>query len=392
MRYCQSCGSDLQDTAKFCSSCGAKCEEQHLPTRTSRHGKYYRKKKSKLPWLIIALVVILITTVGISGYKKTCNLAQDMQQAIISNDSLAQSLPYPSKASDKYPIEVIQSITNNLQNTYTGCDGQWLYDGSAGLNKIPLTSEGRPIKIFEEYTPGAMFCLGDKLYMSIGSRNFSYVPLDNLAADPICPVGEASCFQTDGIYYYVDFPANYNAEKGVYRVSVENPKEYEFLFEALPTKLLLQGDYLYVVSAYGKINGVDNPYYGTWRIDLDGGNPILITDNNSNYMIFGNDRIYWQDDDYSLYSTALDGTDRIDFGVKFDHSLNVNDKYIFYLDQGTHYLYRMDLDGQNSTCLVRNRCSDFGLWGDWIVYENLDDYEYYKINIVDNIHCKIEWP
>lgn len=399
MRYCQSCGAKLSTAEKFCSHCGAKCIESRIPSHKSGGGKYYRRRKSKLPWITISfVVVVLAAAISIfAGRRISRRSVQDIQHSIQSTDSHGRISSHINKDATKFPIEAIQNVTNNMQNVNTACDGEWLYHGSAGLNKIPLASEGSPIKVLEQYTPGMMFCLGNRLYMSINSGSFSYVPLDDLNAEPVCLVAGSDCFQTDGEYYYVDRPANMYAKKGVYRAKVDNPTEYELIFDMEPTRLWLQGEYLYVVNAYGYVydenkNLIPNADLGVWRIDLDGGNPIRISEKTSNYMIFGNNRIYWQDDDYSLYSTALDGTDRKDFGVKFDFSLNVTNKYIFYLDKNGSTLCRMDLNGENNICLVRHRCSYFGLWGDWLVYENLDDYEYYKINIVDNSQCKIEWP
>lgn len=344
MRYCENCGAELKSNAKFCASCGARCEDSIQPARRATKGKYARKKKSKLPIVLISITLVMIVGIVVAlgsrrnaSKQNTNKHVSPISSISIDNNKIPDdvdgliSIAAPqSEKAVKYSGEEIRRITNNLQNLDIATDGEWLYFNHGGLCKTPLNGDGETVRVVDRYYPWGIFFLGDKLYFNFG-REYMYLETDNLTANLICPIAESECFQTDGTYYYVDYPANSNAARGVYRVSVENPREYELIFDARPTGLKLQGKYLYVISAYGQINGTDNPYYGVWRIELDGSNPIRIMEKLTNYMIFSEDRIYCQDDDYSLYSIALDGSDRQNYGVKFDHGMNVSDEYFFSL-------------------------------------------------------------
>ena len=76
MQYCQYCGTQLVDDAKFCSNCGKMTmqipheEKQHSETSSNNHQNIVNTLSSRLKtngiiWLVIACVQILIGLFGV---------------------------------------------------------------------------------------------------------------------------------------------------------------------------------------------------------------------------------------------------------------------------------------------------------------------------------------
>ena len=84
MKYCEQCGTEVQDDNKFCSKCGAKCESDDI--ESSKKGRFLSGKKKKILLLgsgvLLAVLLIAGTASGFfsdikKGYVVLC---QDLVQ------------------------------------------------------------------------------------------------------------------------------------------------------------------------------------------------------------------------------------------------------------------------------------------------------------------------
>ena len=66
MKYCEQCGTEVQDDNKFCSKCGAKCESDDI--ESSKKGRFLSGKKKKILLLgsgvLLAVLLIAGTASG----------------------------------------------------------------------------------------------------------------------------------------------------------------------------------------------------------------------------------------------------------------------------------------------------------------------------------------
>ena len=66
MKYCEQCGTEVQDDNKFCSKCGAKCESDDI--ESSKKGRFLSGKKKKIllsgSGVLLAVLLIAGTASG----------------------------------------------------------------------------------------------------------------------------------------------------------------------------------------------------------------------------------------------------------------------------------------------------------------------------------------
>lgn len=276
----------------------------------------------------------------------------------------------------------IRTAANNLQNgAWVASDGKWLYYGNNGLYKMRLDDGKRQSVILDDNDiyPQHMFCVGKNVFYFDAMK---YHTLDGTEEKDLeFSIFTENCIQYDGKNFYVTGLGNYE-ENGIYVVESDNTDKFTKISDISPTRLLLQGDYLYAISGFGSVNYESNENYGTWRMDKDGKNAILILDYCPKYMVFSEDKIYYTNEDNIICSANLDGSDETIFeSVVTTDGLNVSDDYIFYIDYDTKRICRMDKDGSNKTEINYNQSDYLDVIEDWIFYENKDDgNKYYKMN------------
>lgn len=121
--------------------------------------------------------------------------------------------------------------------------------------------------------------------------------------------------------------------------------------------------------------------------------------NNSGYIAERNGWVYnaYTNSDY-LHKIKTDGSQNTRLLLKQTMSINVSDKYIFYIDLwDNHKIYRMNLDGSNKICINSKDQSDgFVLYDGYIYYKNVSDSrKIYRMDIngsgrtklVDDTEC-----
>lgn len=211
-----------------------------------------------------------------------------------------------------------------------------------------------------------------------------------------------SYFVTDGDYYYI-CDVFFSRGPGIYRVAISdinddtknNIEIYTKISDLDARALFLQGQYLYVESTNLTWNGVEVCTDGLWRMDLDGGNPIQIFDSSPRLMLVSEDRLYFADDEKYIYSTDLDGSDRRTLTETFINarygltSMNISGSYIFYTYAEGGTLHRVNTDGTNDIQLNNSYSCDIKIVGDWVIYLNDDDHQYYKMHFDGTDHCLI---
>lgn len=347
--YCGNCGKEIEDGSTFCPMCGTKIEDAQNVKSNGNNLKVKKTVKLLLP--IVAIIVVAFAGIKIFSY--------------------IQSIP--SK-------EEIQMAANNLQNgALVASDGTWIYYNDSGLCKMRLKDGSKQSAISSDIYAEHMFYIGNNLYY----YSFpGYYALDGMGGEDLgFSVFTENCIQSDGKKFYVTGSSNYE-DGGVYSTKVGNTEKGTKLSDIHPTRLLLQGDYLYVISGFSSINNLPNENYGTWRIDTNGKNLISIFDYCPNYLVFSGDQIYYTNEDRIICSANLDGSnDTVFDGTTANGGLNVSEDYIFYINSDTQTIYRMDKDGSNKMELNSDRSGSLNIIGNWIFYENQDyDYEIYKMS------------
>ena len=73
MKYCIKCGNKLNDNDKFCNNCGYKIEKENV----------VKKEEIKTSYILLAILIILVTTISISHTKRYIN-HKKMKENIIN--------------------------------------------------------------------------------------------------------------------------------------------------------------------------------------------------------------------------------------------------------------------------------------------------------------------
>ncbi len=347
--YCGCCGKEIAAGSAFCPECGAKVESAR-----GENSKGIDPNTKKHIRLIVASVAVLV--IVIAGIK------------LVSH---TQSLPSE---------EEIQTIANNAQNgALVASDGTWIYYNDSGLCKMKLENGTEQTVISSDIDAEHMFCIGGTLYY----YNFSgYYSLDgSVGKDLGFSAFTEDCIQSDGKNFYVTGLANYE-DGGVYAAKVGNTEKGTKLSDINPTSLLLQGDYLYVISHFSSIDHMPNENYGTWRIKTNGKDEMRIFDYCPKYLVFSGDKMYYTNEEKVICSANLDGSEETSFEYAIvGDGLNVSDEYIFFISFDSQTIYRMDKDGGNLIELNSDRSGSLSVVDDWIFYENQDNnHDIYKMS------------
>lgn len=314
--------------------------------------------------------------------------------------------------------EQVRIAANNMQNSSRfASDGEYLYcsvwdDGMEPHNEIIKVNLSdfsiestyeTTMSYGDAFWPHNVVCVDDTLYYYNAMLNILFGLNTEMTECIELPFSEYySFFQTDGKYYYVSDYSFFN-EPGIFRVAVsdvnEDTKNDKSIFTKISdlyaTNLYMQGDYLYFYSIEIIINGETTSEYGLWRVDLDGSNPIKITETRPAYFIVAEDKVYLVEEDECIYSMNLDGSDRkvleeahIDEAVCAP-SINTAGGYIFYSHANGGTLHRVNTDGTNDIQLNDCDTTNIVIAGDWVIYQNEDDWKYYKMHFDGSNHSLI---
>lgn len=356
--FCCKCGQEIKQGAKFCPKCGSKQEE--ITPKKNKKKKQNKNKKIFIPIVAIFLLIMIFVFAKNSGA--------------------------PTVTDDEIRLAV-----NNFQNNgEIAVDEEWIYYvlGNGGLNKFHIKDGTKEQILFENYF-GEMFSLGGYLY-SVSGGKFNIKESTNEYVEEVGSFLNYGCIQTDSKYYYTNSVLN-RGDEGVYRVKVNNGEDYEKLMDLYPTQLILQGRYLYVMSAYDTINNISNEYKGTWKYNLETGEKEYLFEMCPRYFIVDEYNVYYTDSENRICSMRHDGEDvHIFEGAYTDRGLNISDEYIFYIDQEAEMLHRMNKDGTEDIVLCEDECS-YGITiaGDNLIYCNSIDNEVYKMNFDGTIKCAL---
>lgn len=313
--------------------------------------------------------------------------------------------------------EQARVAANNRQNdSKFATDGRYLYcsgrdDGLVSFNKIiKVNLDDFSIKSTyettmsygEAFSPYNLVCVNDTLYYyKYSDAHPVLFSLDTgLTQSEELPFSWH--FQTDGEYYYVSNCWGFS-EPGIFRVAISDIGENRMNDKSIFTKisdlyasnLIMQGEYLYFYSSEFILNGETISEYGWWRIDLDGSNPIKLSENRPKYFIVAEDRVYSVEEENCIYSMNLDGSDRKVLAEAYIAaenpltSINTAGDYIFYTYAENGTLHRVNVDGTNDIQLNNCHTTNIVIAGDWVIYKNDDDWNFYKMHFDGTNHCLI---
>lgn len=355
--FCGNCGKEINDGATFCPECGVKTGI--TSSNNMAESKVYSRPKKINPKVkiasIILVVVVVLSVIGI----KTIDYIQ--------------SIPSDSE---------IMLTANNLSNgAFATTDGKWLYYfDENGLCKEKLSNGKSKKYLSTEYKNGDVFFLGDKLYVETMSafyttnsqgKEFTEIPNTTFCENK---------FQTDGRNIYFD---NFDADYGNGICSQKNDgSNIKEISDIAISKILFNGESIYAFSPFDTVNGESNLYKGVTIVDTDGKSERLILDFCPGNFVFGEGKIYYTKDNV-LYCMNFDGTNQQQFGdIKVATGLNVCDGFIYYVDYSSRNICKVSVDNSSYSTVLNDCDSEYiNIVGDWIFYNNTDDYSTYRMRL-----------
>lgn len=344
--FCSNCGTQLNNSVAFCPNCGNK-----LDTLTEKSENKPNIINKKLLKTIISLV--LVVCILVSGI-----------QAI----SYINSIP-----SDKE----IKLVANNLMNGgFVASDGKWLFYyeyENQGLYRERLSDGEKKELVLPEMFEGELFFLGDKLYIESISAYSTMKVNDKKCVEIPNTTFTAEKFQTDGRKCYFDCFHTEVDEGNLVSQKLDGSKG-KTIAPITSSRIMFDGDSLYVFSSFGLVNNEENTYMGVTKMETDGTNQSLIMNYCPSSFVFGENKIFYIKDNY-LYSMNFDGTSQEQIGdIKVGKGLNAYDGYVYFIDYDSGNICRFSEDGNyNSTILNDCRCEKINIVEDWIFYKNSDE-------------------
>ncbi len=137
----------------------------------------------------------------------------------------------------------------------------------------------------------------------------------------------------------------------------------------------------YVQVYQGTLYYTDETNHYLYRVNEDL-TSIPVIDEKVYYIIFYQDRIYFQldEDKESIYSSALDGSDRIKLNDQHSYNLVICQERLYYTTD-TQGIWSMALDGSSPTQLSNEHASGLSVVGDSIYFINEEDGLLYHMDI-----------
>lgn len=361
--FCHNCGASVPENLGFCQNCGAKIEviPQVNVNQASQESYYRPKKKLSKKTKVIIIVAIAVGVALLAGIKTI---------------DVIKSIP-----TDKQ----IRMVANNLQNnSLAASDGKWFYffgKGNDGLYRQKVSNGKKTEYIIQDRAAGEIFYLGGKLYLESLSE-YSIIDSNGKTVTEIPNTTfTENKFQTDGKYCYFNCFGS-DLDSGIYSQKL-NGKKVKLLSEISVTKIMYNGDCLYLFSPFDIVGDKENRYKGVTRIDTNGKNEIKILDFMPSYFVFGDNCIYYTED-HRLYSMNFDGSGKKQVSnIEVGDGLNYYDGFIYYIDYKSDNICRIS-DGGNSYSTVLNQSkSDYiTIVNGWIFYRNNDDhYSLYRMKL-----------
>lgn len=103
--YCRKCGTKMAESDLFCPNCGCPSQQQEPGRNDGHRVPREHKKKARWPWIIVALVVLVIVIVGALFVRKQF-VKKKYQEKLMTADKCLQNMDY-KKAEDAY-LEAIK--------------------------------------------------------------------------------------------------------------------------------------------------------------------------------------------------------------------------------------------------------------------------------------------
>lgn len=353
--FCGNCGKEIPEDVIFCPECGKKCNNQKL--NETAEEKVYSKPKTINPKIKIGIVVLIIVIILSILAGKIVNYIQS-----IPNNN-----------------EIILAANNLSNDSFVATDGKWLfyYDGN-GLCKEKLSNGKNKTYIDKEQIVGDVFFLGDKLYVETMSAFYTTdVKGKELTEIPNTTFCENK-FQTDGKKVYIDIFSS-DVGNGICSQKRDGSDLKEFA-DIESSKILFNGEYIYIFSPYGKVNEEENIHMGVTVMEPDGKNQKLILDFCPSNFVFGEEKIYYTQENY-LYSMNFDGSNQQKFGdIKVDTGLNVLDGFIYYVDYNSKNICKTSEENPSYSTILNGCRSEYVVIVDeWIFYYNEDEHAKYRM-------------
>ena len=182
MKYCEKCGSSLNDNAEFCSSCGTPCNSNGAVAPTVAAVQSKEKNNKALLIVLIVLVAVLITAVAIlaltmrskgtsAEVETTVSQTQAIETtAVTTTAAPTTEAPTQAPAPTTMPVAApTTTVTVTPPASYKGWEGAVTTITTKGGNLNIRSGPGEKYQVIGSIPNGAQITVLD------GSGEWSYI-------------------------------------------------------------------------------------------------------------------------------------------------------------------------------------------------------------------------
>lgn len=374
--YCRHCGKPNKDGAKFCVGCG-KLIMVKAPTAPTPVQKQLtpRKKKSIIPVIFAAIMLVMIIALGVFGGIKIFN-----DKKASSNESLvAESSASPlEKSTNDSLASDNDTLTPSVVNTDVDSSGN---NSDADKSADSNQTDFKDTTFIKEITPVSAAYADDHRYYGNSFENISQ--------------GGTMLSYGDWIYY-----SNANVDSTVWKMKADGSEQTQVL-DVAAWHISIQNDWMYyreyesghlcrfnlldetketlvarkvyepkVVGHYIYYEDESNDSFDLYRIDIDGSNEVKLTDGIILYCVVTDKRIYYLDTavDRKGYSVDLDGNDKQLWYAGRVGTIDYYDGVLYFTDADKGGLYSLDPNTNDIKQISKLTMWSINVYNGWVYY------------------------
>lgn len=327
--YCNKCGRKIDEQTRRCDYCES----------VSDTNVHKSSQNTGLFWML-RIFAVLCAVVSLS-----CGISYFLEPVSIET------------------IDTLSIVSNNLQNGgHATADEQYhYYFNETGLVRAEIDNDLMPETIYQTdnffgLDRNWVYAYSDKIFFADTERIYC-----RTAEDVYSGIRANEMFR----FFFAEDPKTYycGSQTEPYPLTYNDVQ-----IANIPAETVCQyGLKLYIFSG-DVTNGVENTKIGLWQVDLDGGNPTQLLDFCPEYFVVWGEQAFFTNGE-KVYVSNADGTDpQLLQNISVSGGLNVDEKYIYYVDAESGAIFRTNKNGKNSKRLTLEDCSSIVILDNWMYY------------------------
>lgn len=167
----------------------------------------------------------------------------------------------------------------------------------------------------------------------------------------------------DGYIYFTDGSPN-----GLQKMSLDTKWSRHITFREVGN-VHISGERIFY-----RASDFDEDWGKVYSCNLDGSSRRFLAKKVSEFCVDG-DTVYYcnMQDGYTLWAMDTHGRNKRKLVDKYAFSLNIDEKYIYYLDGDNLKIFRTDKETLQTECINDEPSEGINVAGDWIYYANRND-------------------